>query len=77
MLTSTARIILAHDNHRPAGLIRGWHLDGAGPARYGWAYHHPCRVEYIGRTLADVTSEALATIRENVPPLLPHDARGE
>ncbi len=35
-------------------LTRGWILDGAGPARFGWAAIHPCKLTYLGRTLADV-----------------------
>lgn len=35
-------------------LVRGWILDGAGPARYGWASVHPCKQRYEGRTLRDV-----------------------
>jgi hypothetical protein len=35
---------------------RGWILDGAGPARYGWAAIHPCKESYLGRTLADVAA---------------------
>jgi hypothetical protein len=35
-------------------LRHGWILDGAGPARYGWAAIHPCRERWMGRTLAEV-----------------------
>lgn len=32
---------------------RGWILDGAGPARYGWAAIYPCRERYLGRTIRE------------------------
>ena len=32
---------------------RGWHLDGVGPARYGWGATYPSgKVRYLGPTLA-------------------------
>lgn len=35
--------------------IRGWHLDGAGPARYGWGRTRAAGGrEYLGRTVSDV-----------------------
>ncbi len=34
-------------------IVHGWHMDGAGPARFGWAAVHACRVRYLGRTLAE------------------------
>jgi hypothetical protein len=34
-------------------ITRQWILDGAGPARYGWAAIEPCRLRYLGRTLAE------------------------
>lgn len=34
---------------------RGWILDGAGPARFGWAAIEPCRSRFLGRTLAQVS----------------------
>ena len=37
-------------------LKRGWILDGAGPARYGYARLTPCREVFLGRTLADVAA---------------------
>ena len=52
-----AEAIAASDNPRNV-LTLGWHLDGSGPARYGWAYQHPCKVEFVARTLFGVT-EAL------------------
>jgi hypothetical protein len=39
-----------------ATLVRGWILDGAGPARYGWGILHACTTTYAGRTLLDVVS---------------------
>lgn len=38
------------------GLVHGWILDGAGPARWGWARVAPCRVVWLGRTLADAAA---------------------
>ena len=33
-------------------ILRGWHLDGPGPARFGWAAVAPTgRAWYLGRTL--------------------------
>ncbi len=37
-----------------AKLVRGWILDGAGPARFGWASVHPSKQRWEGKTLADV-----------------------
>lgn len=37
-------------------IVHGWHLDGAGPARFGWASVHPARVRFLGRTLAEVAA---------------------
>lgn len=39
-----------------ARLRRGWILDGAGPARYGWASLHPCRERWEGRTLSAIAA---------------------
>lgn len=37
-------------------IVRGWHLAGAGPARFGWAAKHPSgAVRYLGRSLRDAT----------------------
>ena len=35
-------------------LRRGWILDGAGPARYGWASIQPGRERWEGRTLREI-----------------------
>lgn len=35
-------------------LVRGWILDGAGPARHGYAINHACKQQFVGRTLAEV-----------------------
>jgi len=44
---------------RALPVTRGWHLDGAGPARYGWAWTHPTgRVTYLGATWAAVRDAA-------------------
>ena len=41
---------------------RGWHLDGPGAARYGWAYRHASgRVAYLGATWRDVRDSAERT----------------
>jgi hypothetical protein len=37
-------------------LIRGWILDGAGPARFGWGSIHPCQIQWEGRTLAEIAA---------------------
>lgn len=34
-------------------LVRQWILDGAGPARYGYGRVAPCKIVWLGRTLAD------------------------
>lgn len=44
-----------------------WILDGAGPARYGYAIVHPCRLAYAGRTLADVESKLRGDAAEAHP----------
>ncbi len=44
-----------------AKLRRGWILDGAGPARFGWASIHPCCERWEGRTLAEI---AARTVRQ-------------
>lgn len=38
-------------------LVRGWILDGAGPARFGYAVQHPCRQQYVGATLREVAAK--------------------
>jgi len=43
-----------------ARIRHGWILDGAGPARWGWAAIDPCRERWLGRTLAEV-AERLST----------------
>lgn len=35
-------------------LVRQWVLDGSGPARFGWASVHACKLRWEGRTLAEV-----------------------
>jgi hypothetical protein len=37
-------------------LMRGWILDGTGPARFGWGSIHPCKTRWEGRTLQDVAA---------------------
>lgn len=32
------------------GCVKTWSFDGAGSARYGWVYLHPCKKEWLGRT---------------------------
>jgi len=42
-----------------AAVIRGWHLAGAGPARYGWAAVYPTGcARYLGPTLAAAAAKA-------------------
>ncbi len=37
-------------------LLRGWHLDGPGPARFGWAAPEPAGgVRWLGRTLRAIS----------------------
>jgi len=43
-----------------ARIRHGWILDGAGPARWGWAAIDPCRERWLGRSLAEV-AERLST----------------
>ena len=38
-----------------AKLVKGWVLDGVGPARYGWGSVWPCRTRWEGRTLAEIS----------------------
>lgn len=36
-------------------LVRGWHLAGAGPARFGWGAVHPAgRVQFLGKSIEDI-----------------------
>lgn len=37
-------------------LVRGWILDGAGPARFGYGRVAPCKQVWVGRTLAEVAA---------------------
>lgn len=49
---------------KEAVLVLGWHLDGAGPARYGWAWLYPTgKKRFLGRT-AFVALERLKSNRE-------------
>ena len=41
-------------------LRHGWHLCGPGPARFGWAFAHPCKLEWLART----KKEALVAAQE-------------
>lgn len=38
-------------------LTRGWILDGAGPARYGWGAIHPCKTTFLAATLEGVANK--------------------
>lgn len=52
-------------------ITRGWHLDGAGPARFGYAALHPSgKVRYLDRTAYDSVQGLLREIdaRNNVAP---------
>jgi hypothetical protein len=44
----------------PTGLVHGWHLTGPGPARFGWAWVHPCSREWLGRTKAEAIAAAIS-----------------
>lgn len=37
-------------------LIRGWILDGSGPARFGYALLEPYKQRWLGRSLNDVAT---------------------
>ncbi len=43
------------------GISRGWVLDGAGPARYGYYFQHPCKQEWLGRSCREVVELAKNT----------------
>jgi hypothetical protein len=43
----------------PVGMVHGWHLTGPGPARFGWAWIHPCSREWLGRTKAEAIKAAV------------------
>jgi len=51
--TQTKRAIENFYSVRSPGILqRGWHLDSAGPARFGWAWRHASgRVTFLGQTL--------------------------
>jgi hypothetical protein len=63
-MTTTAASAIQNAKNPRTVLRRGWHLDGPGPARWGWAYQHPCKVEYVGRTLAIAIARADATAKD-------------
>lgn len=37
-------------------LVRGWILDGAGPARFGYARLDPCKQTWLGKSLLEVAA---------------------
>lgn len=37
-------------------IVRGWILDGAGPARYGYARLDPCKQTWLGRSLVEAAA---------------------
>lgn len=39
-------------------LRHGWHLIGAGPARFGWAWAHPCSLQWLGKTKREAVEQA-------------------
>jgi len=45
----------------------GWGLDGPGPARFGWWAVHPHRIQWLGRTRADVVERMLWWWRHELP----------
>lgn len=50
---------VAYPPSRVLPVTRAWHLDGPGPARYGWGWHHPTgRVVYLGETWVGVRDQA-------------------
>jgi hypothetical protein len=50
-------------------LVRGWILDGVGPARWGWAVVEPLKRRWVGKTLADAARSlgAAEPRKEQVP----------
>ena len=47
-------------NKLPPEFHRGWHLCGAGPARFGYAWRHPCSYEWLAKS----KPEALKVAKE-------------
>lgn len=44
------RMLLAPLTPTGAQLVYGWHLDGPGPARHGWAWVYPTgKARYLGK----------------------------
>jgi hypothetical protein len=71
-MTLTIAITILLLDREALPVTRGWHLDGAGPARYGWGYRHATgRVTYLGATWRDVRdsaerTQALALLRAGI-----------
>lgn len=42
-------------------VFRGWVLDGAGPARFGWYAHYPCKNVFLGRSFAEIKASRVAS----------------
>jgi hypothetical protein len=50
-----ARVLATPDPADIPEVSRGWHLDGPGPARHGWAWTYPTgRVRYLAPTWVSV-----------------------
>ncbi len=63
-MTTTKRLLATIRAAFPeCHISHGWHLDGAGPARFGWAVVHPSgRVRYLGRTAYDALQGLLREV---------------
>lgn len=46
-------------------IYRGWVLDGAGQARFGWYAQHACKQSWLGYTLAKVYAQKV--LAQNTP----------
>jgi len=52
---------ILRSKHPEAAIVRGWHLDGAGPARHGWGAVYPTgHVRFLGRTLLAAAQKCAA-----------------
>jgi len=61
-LTIAIAVLTLDSEHLP--VTGGWHLDGPGAARHGWAWRYPTgRVAYLGATWRDVRDSAERTQR--------------
>jgi len=47
-----------HNRKLAPGIVRGWHLIGAGPARYGYALIRTCDKLWLGKTRAEAIANS-------------------